>query len=152
MPNVPLPEENDNERTHAGSIPPLPQSGEAQVSEGEQTVAGSHPTTHAAQPIATNAMPQPRAYVGIIGRSCRQIRQGRGVGRRRNAPVIRSVGIGARSQWSSHPRIIEVAYADDGTNQPRCPAEHVWRPSCGGSWCECAGCADTGAACPIRRL
>ena len=37
-----------------------------------------------------------RAYVGIIGRSCRQIRQGRGVGRRRNAPVIRSVGIGAR--------------------------------------------------------
>ena len=63
MPNVPLPEENDNERTRAGSIPPLPQSGEAQVSEGEQTVAGSHPTTRAAQPIATNAMPQPRAHM-----------------------------------------------------------------------------------------
>lgn len=63
MPNVPLPEENDNERTRAGSIPPLPQSGKAQVSEGEQTVAGSHPTTRAAQPIATNAMPQPRAHV-----------------------------------------------------------------------------------------
>ena len=63
MPNVPLPEENDNERTHAGSIPPLPQSGEAQVSGGEQTVAGSHPTTRAAQPIATNAMPQPRAHM-----------------------------------------------------------------------------------------
>ena len=63
MPNVPLPEEDDNERTRAGSIPPLPQSGEAQVSEGEQTVAGSHPTTRAAQPIATNAMPQPRAHM-----------------------------------------------------------------------------------------
>lgn len=63
MPNVPLPEENDNERTRAGSIPPLPQSGEAQVSEGKQTVAGSHPTTRAAQPIATNAMPQPRAHM-----------------------------------------------------------------------------------------
>lgn len=63
MPNVPLPEEDDNERTRAGSIPPLPQSGEAQVSGGEQTVAGSHPTTRAAQPIATNAMPQPRAHM-----------------------------------------------------------------------------------------
>ena len=63
MPNVPLPEENDNERTRAGSIPPLPQSGEAQVSEGEQTVAGSHPTTRAARPIATNAMPQSRAHM-----------------------------------------------------------------------------------------
>ena len=75
MPNVPLPEENDNERTHAGSIPPLPQSGEAQVSEGEQTVLeASHDPCGSAHCHECHAAAA-RAYVGIIGRSCRQIRQ-----------------------------------------------------------------------------
>ena len=49
-------------------------------------------------------MPQPRAtYVGIIGRSCRQIRQSAASGDAVTAPVIRSVGIAPGANGAAIP-------------------------------------------------
>lgn len=65
MPNVPLPKEDDNERTRAGSIPPLPQSGEAQVSEGEPN-RGWKPS-----PRPVRLSPLPRTPCRSRARICR---------------------------------------------------------------------------------